>query len=85
MDFYANRRLRAITDVTRRFYPQWDEEKYRHDRKLFALDEDKKISQLSAGMRVKYMLVLALGAALYALLTWLSFRKAAAHFEKVDL
>ena len=60
VDFYANRRLRAITDVTRRFYPQWDEEKYRHYRKLFALDEDKKISQLSAGMRVKYMLALAL-------------------------
>lgn len=60
VDFYANKKVRTVTDVTRRFYPQWDEEKYRHYLKLFELDEGKKISQLSAGMRVKYMLALAL-------------------------
>lgn len=60
VDFYANKKMRAVTDVTRRFYPQWDEEKYRHYLKLFELDENKKIVQLSAGMRVKYMLALAL-------------------------
>lgn len=58
--FYANKKVRTVTDVTRRFYSQWDEEKYRHYLKLFELDEGKKISQLSAGMRVKYMLALAL-------------------------
>lgn len=60
VDFYMNQKVRAVTAVTRRFYPEWDEEKYRHYLKLFALEEDKKISQLSAGMRVKYMLALAL-------------------------
>ena len=60
VDFYANKKARTVTDVTRRFYPQWEEEKYRHYLKLFELDEEKKISQLSAGMRVKYMLALAL-------------------------
>lgn len=60
VDFYPNKKVHAVTDVTRRFYPQWDEEKYRHYLKLFELDENKKIVQLSAGMRVKYMLALAL-------------------------
>lgn len=60
VDFYANKKARTVTDVTRRFYPQWEEEKYRHYLKLFDLDEEKRISQLSAGMRVKYMLALAL-------------------------
>ena len=39
---------------------RWDENKYRHYLSLFALDETKKVSQLSSGMRVKYMLALAL-------------------------
>ena len=60
VDFYPNRRLGVITDVTRRFYAGWDAEKYRHYLSLFALDETKKVSQLSSGMRVKYMLALAL-------------------------
>ena len=60
VDFYPNRKLGVITDVTRRFYAGWDEEKYRHYLSLFALDETKKVSQLSSGMRVKYMLALAL-------------------------
>lgn len=29
IDFYMYKKLAAITDVTRRFYPQWDEEAYR--------------------------------------------------------
>lgn len=60
VDFYPNRRLGVITNVTRTFYDRWDENKYRHYLSLFALDETKKVSQLSSGMRVKYMLALAL-------------------------
>ena len=59
-DFYPNKKLRSITNVTRTFYDRWDEDKYRHYLQLFALDETKKVSQLSSGMRVKYMLALAL-------------------------
>ena len=60
VDFYPNKKLRSITNVTRTFYDRWDEDKYRHYLQLFALDEAKKVSQLSSGMRVKYMLALAL-------------------------
>ena len=60
VDFYPNKKLRSITNVTRTFYDRWDEDKYRHYLQLFALDETKKVSQLSSGMRVKYMLALAL-------------------------
>ncbi|MFR6424307.1 MAG: ATP-binding cassette domain-containing protein [Oscillospiraceae bacterium] len=59
VDFYPNKKLRSITNVTRTFYDRWDEDKYRHYLQLFALDETKKVSQLSSGMRVKYMLALA--------------------------
>ena len=60
VDFYPNKKLRSITNVTRTFYDRWGEDKYRHYLQLFALDETKKVSQLSSGMRVKYMLALAL-------------------------
>ncbi len=59
-DFYVNRKVRAVTDVTRRFYDAWDEAKYRRLLALFAIDEEKKLRELSEGMKVKYMLALAL-------------------------
>ena len=46
--------------MTRRFYENWDEEKYRHYLELFAIDESKRVDQLSSGMQVKYMIALAL-------------------------
>ena len=60
IDFYMYKKLAAITDVTRRFYPQWDEEAYRRYCRLFDLDESKRVNQLSSGMRVKYLIALAL-------------------------
>ena len=60
IDFYPKKKLGVITDVTRRFYDNWDEEKYRHYLQLFALDESKRVDQLSSGMKVKYLLALAL-------------------------
>jgi len=60
IDFYPKKKVGVITDVTRRFYSQWDEEKYRHYLALFAIDETKRVDQLSSGMRVKYMIALAL-------------------------
>ena len=60
IDFYPKKKVGTITDVTRRFYDNWDEEKYRHYLQLFALDESKRVDQLSSGMKVKYMIALAL-------------------------
>ncbi len=60
IDYYPRSKLFAISEVTRRFYPSWDPSVYREYMNLFALDENKTPSQLSAGMKVKYNLALAL-------------------------
>lgn len=60
VDYYMRRRLRAITDVTRGFYPNWDEAAYKRCIAAFSLDEDKTPAELSAGMKVKYNLALAM-------------------------
>ena len=60
VNYYPNRKLRTITSVTRAFYPDWDEAAYERYMKLFHLDETKTPAQLSAGMKVKYALALAL-------------------------
>ena len=60
IDFYPKKKIRILTDVTRRFYENWDEDKYRHYLRLFAIDEEKRVDQLSGGMQVKYMVALAL-------------------------
>ena len=60
IDFYPKKKVKTITEVTRRFYPDWNEEKYRHYLRLFAIDEEKRVDQLSSGMRVKYLIALAL-------------------------
>lgn len=58
--YYPKKKLKTITDVTRRFYPGWDEAAYRRYLAMFQLDEGKTPDQLSAGMKVKYDLTLAL-------------------------
>ncbi len=60
IDFYQHKRLSAITAVTRRFYPKWDHAAYERFLKLFDLDPKKRVNQLSQGMRVKYLIALAL-------------------------
>ena len=60
IDFYPKKKVKTITDVTRRFYARWDEAKYRHYLRLFAIDEEKRVDQLSSGMKVKYLIALAL-------------------------
>ena len=60
IDFYPKKKVMTITDVPRRFYSNWDETKYRHYLKLFSIDEGKRVDQLSSGMKVKYLLALAL-------------------------
>lgn len=60
IDFYPKKKVKTITDVTWRFYRSWDETKYRHYLELFGIDESKRVDQLSSGMKVKYLLALAL-------------------------
>ena len=60
IDFYPLKKLSAITAVTRTFYTDWDQEQYQKYIKRFTLDERKKFKELSNGMKVKYLLALAL-------------------------
>lgn len=60
VDYYPTKKLGAITAVTRRFYPAWDERAYREYLRRFGLSEDKTPRELSEGMKVKYALALAL-------------------------
>ena len=69
IDFYPLKKLSSITAITRRFYPDWDQQKYESYLKQFSLDERKQFKTLSNGMKVKYLLALALSnnAQLYLL------------------
>ena len=60
IDFYPLKKLSAITAVTQKFYANWDQKQYQKYIKRFALDESKKFKELSNGMKVKYLLALAL-------------------------
>ncbi|MEC0242357.1 ABC transporter ATP-binding protein [Paenibacillus dokdonensis] len=60
IDFYTRSKLKTLTDVIKKFYKNWDDETYYNYLKRFKLDEDKKIAELSTGMKVKYNLALAL-------------------------
>lgn len=60
IDFYEQKRLSLITAVTKRFYPAWDDAAYEKYMTAFSLEQRKKVKDLSAGMKVKYMVALAL-------------------------
>lgn len=58
--YYQDKRIKNITKVVKRFYDEWDDALYRDYIKRFGLDENKRVKELSAGMKVKYALSLAL-------------------------
>ena len=60
LSYYQNKKIKQITKITKMFYPNWDEDIYRNYLKIFNLDEEKAIKELSSGMKVKYSLALAL-------------------------
>ena len=60
VNFYPLKKLSAITAITKKFYVNWDQVQYQKYIRLFTLDERKKFKELSNGMKVKYLLALAL-------------------------
>ncbi len=60
MTYYTRKKLKAITAVTRTFYPGWNDTAYRKWMSVFGLDEEKTPAELSNGMKIKYALALAL-------------------------
>ena len=60
MTYYTRKKLKAITAVTKTFYPEWDDTAYRKWLEAFGLDEEKTPAERSNGMKIKYALALAL-------------------------
>lgn len=60
VSWYPRKTIRQIVNVTKAFYPTWDEKSYRAYMAMFGLDEAKKPIELSDGMKVKFNLLLAL-------------------------
>ena len=58
--FFPKQKLKTIAEVVRRFYSAWDDRLFRDYLAKFSLDPDKKVEELSTGMKVKYALALAL-------------------------
>lgn len=60
VDFYPESKISRITDVTKTFYNEWDDGRYKELCERFEIDQNKKFKQLSAGMKVKYSLAVAM-------------------------
>lgn len=58
--FYPLKTLFAIKNVYKNFFSAWDENKYQSYLKKFSLKEDKRVRDLSEGMKVKLAIALAL-------------------------
>ena len=58
--YYQTKKLKQITSITSSFYPNWNQKVYEEYLKIFNLDENKTIKELSSGMKVKFSLALAL-------------------------
>ncbi|OXM15660.1 ABC transporter ATP-binding protein [Paenibacillus herberti] len=60
INFYTRSKIKTLTNVIKRFYSTWDDQIYYKYLKKFNIIEDKKIAELSTGLKVKYSLALAL-------------------------
>lgn len=60
INYYPNRTIRQMADVTKRFYKNFSEETFAKACSLFKLDPSKKLDELSSGMKVKYSVAIAL-------------------------
>ncbi len=59
-DYYLKTKVRIVSNVIKRFYTDWNEKTYQYYIKRFHIDENKKIGDLSSGMKVKLAIAYAL-------------------------
>lgn len=60
LNYYPNKTIRQLVNVTKKFYKNFDDQKFLDVCKLFNLNLDKKLEELSSGMKVKYSVAIAL-------------------------
>lgn len=60
VNYYPNRSIKQLVNIIKKFYINFDEQKFKNLCQMFKLDINKKIEQLSSGMKVKYSLAIAL-------------------------
>lgn len=60
LNYFTEVKIGKLTEVTKRFYKNWNDETYLKICTKFGLDQNKKIKELSSGMKVKYGLAVAL-------------------------
>ena len=60
LNYYPNKTIKQLMDVTKRFYKDFDEQKFDQVCKMFNLNQNKKLEELSSGMKVKYSVAIAL-------------------------
>ena len=60
LNYYPNKTIRQLMKVTKKFYKNFDENKFNNACKLFNLNIDKKLEELSSGMKVKFSVAIAL-------------------------
>ncbi len=60
VDYYPTYKLRTVAKVTSKFYDNWDWSLFDSYLEKFSLDKNKRIKELSAGMKVKFALAMAL-------------------------
>ena len=60
LNYCPNKTIRQLVNVTKRFYKKFDQKKFDEACRLFNLNQDKKLEELSSGMKVKYSVAIAL-------------------------
>lgn len=59
-DYYLKTKIKTVTKVIKPFYDDWNNQTYAYYLKRFHIDENKKIGDLSSGMKVKLAMTYAL-------------------------
>lgn len=60
VDYYPREKISTIARVTSKFYDDWDDGAFHRYLERFELDPGKRVKELSAGMKVKLSLAMAL-------------------------
>lgn len=58
--FYPNFKIKDMIEFYRNAYPMWNEERFKNLKKVFKLDENKKIKYLSKGMKTQLSILVNL-------------------------